>query len=602
MPVARVQMPDGRIGRFEVPDGTTPEQVESFVFNQTQPQEQPKSTARKALEVVAAPAETALALGSGAIGQILGRGAAVGKALLGGKVGTQEGAREAVETGESIANALTYRPRGEPAQSALHTIGSLLDRSKLAGLGPPEAMAMGALPVAQATTQAVAPLRTAGGRIANLVQPSEPAMAGVGAAETAAETMRRTRAESLPVPVKLSRGEASRNFEQQRFERETAKEGSEAGRLLRGHAAEESENIIKNMEWMMDETGAVAPSARVTGSTVDNALRARRDLGKAKYQDAYRRAEKAGEMADPIDPTPLLQFVAKNASSAELAPVLSAIEKEVVRLGGGARASNAPNAVVAQPMALNDVENLRKMVVRLGKVDETNGHYAKLANEVIDQMTEGKGGKLYAEARQLFKDHAAEFKNQGPIKKLLGTKPGTSDRAVAFEDVFDHSILRGSMDDTAAIFRSLEQAGPQGKQAVAELKGATMKYLQDQASKNAARDINGNPVLSYSKLNNAVRELEIIFGKKGAQQIRDITETIADLNVAPPGAMNTSTTSIVLMEALGAALSGRLPTATAKTFAGIKQAAGDYTKLRKTREALAGPEETIVQRPRGTVH
>ena len=33
MPIARVQMPDGRIGKFEVPEGTTPEQVESFVFN-----------------------------------------------------------------------------------------------------------------------------------------------------------------------------------------------------------------------------------------------------------------------------------------------------------------------------------------------------------------------------------------------------------------------------------------------------------------------------------------------------------------------------------------------------------------------------------------
>lgn len=37
MPVAKVQLPDGRVGRFEVPEGTTPEQVMEFVNAQSAP-------------------------------------------------------------------------------------------------------------------------------------------------------------------------------------------------------------------------------------------------------------------------------------------------------------------------------------------------------------------------------------------------------------------------------------------------------------------------------------------------------------------------------------------------------------------------------------
>lgn len=31
MPIAKFEMPDGRIGRFEVPEGTTPEEAQSLI-------------------------------------------------------------------------------------------------------------------------------------------------------------------------------------------------------------------------------------------------------------------------------------------------------------------------------------------------------------------------------------------------------------------------------------------------------------------------------------------------------------------------------------------------------------------------------------------
>jgi hypothetical protein len=48
MPIARIQLPDGRIARFEVAEGTSPQEIESFAAQQIQQQEQP-SLGRRAL-------------------------------------------------------------------------------------------------------------------------------------------------------------------------------------------------------------------------------------------------------------------------------------------------------------------------------------------------------------------------------------------------------------------------------------------------------------------------------------------------------------------------------------------------------------------------
>lgn len=555
----------------------------------------------KSIAMPEAPLEVGLALGTGTLGQLVGRGAAVAKGLFGGKMGTQEGAQEAQAFGGGIADAMTYQPRRELAQDTLRTVSHLVDKSKLAGMGPTESLTLGAIPVGQAAAQAAAPAKAGARTIADLVKPAAKEMAGGGAAVTELEAMRRARAGDLPVPVNLSKGEASGDFKQQRFERETAKEGTKAGDILRQHGVDENQNLVKNLEWFLDDTGAQSPSLRVTGQVVDQAARARSDLLKSKYKDAYKRAEQAGETTQLVDTRPLLEFISENSSAKKLAGVLEAVENEVVRLGGADKAGKG--IVFPEQMTIRDLEKVRKLALKLGKADETNGHYAGQANTVIDKMTEGSGGKLYQEARQLYKDHASEFKNQGILKKLLATKPGTTDRAVAYEDVFRHSIISGSLDDTQALFKTLDAAGPAGATAKAELKGETMKYLQDQASRNSVKDVNGNVILSYKALNSAVKELEIdgkldfLFGKKGAQQIRDITDTIGDLNVAPAGVINTSTTAAVLKEALGAALTGRFIEATSKGVQGIKHAVKDYRNIRLAQEAIAPPDGPHIVRP-----
>lgn len=57
MPIARFEMPDGRIARFEVPEGTTPEQAHALMSDYFSRQAQPKTSPPTAPKKMASPAQ-----------------------------------------------------------------------------------------------------------------------------------------------------------------------------------------------------------------------------------------------------------------------------------------------------------------------------------------------------------------------------------------------------------------------------------------------------------------------------------------------------------------------------------------------------------------
>jgi hypothetical protein len=122
--------------------------------------------------------------------------------------------------------------------------------------------------------------------------------------------------------------------------------------------------------------------------------------------------------------------------------------------------------------------------------------------------------------------------------------------------VFSHSILKGSRDDVRLIRNTLQTAGEQGRQAWRELQGATIQHIKDEITKNVQIDQAGNRVISPARLDRIVTELDkdgkldFIFGKQGAQQIRDVNGIAQDAFTAPPGAVNTSNTTSALINAL----------------------------------------------------
>lgn len=380
-----------------------------------------------------------------------------------------------------------------------------------------------------------------------LREPDAPTMSGVGAALVPDAQVRIARALSLPVPIKLSKGEALRELGQAQFEAEIAKTyPRDVGRPLIEGKMNRNEQLLQNFDAYVDATGAQKAgefNLRQVGKVVDSALVNKANKAKDQISDAYKLAREAGEDAELVDVRSVQNYLDNLEPESINASVITSAKMKLDKL--------ADNGLIS----LNALEEVRKMVNELSGDTPSNMSFGKKIKEQIDLTTVGKGGELYQKARKLRENYSREFENVGFIDKLLSKKKGTSDRSVALADVFDHSILKGSLEDVQAIGRTLKKAGPEGQQAWKELQGQTIEEMKSLVSKSVQRDEFGNPIVSPAKFNGFVRnldaegKLDYLFGKKGAQQIRDLRDATLDINVPMQG-INQSNTSSALTQAL----------------------------------------------------
>ena len=114
MPVAKFQFPDGRIGRFEVPEGTTPEQAQTLISEAMQQQtQQEPSFVDKAIGIAEPAAAFLSGIAAETVSGISGIHAAMDPRLDPGAGG---------ETTELVREALTFNPRTEEGKKNLESI------------------------------------------------------------------------------------------------------------------------------------------------------------------------------------------------------------------------------------------------------------------------------------------------------------------------------------------------------------------------------------------------------------------------------------------------------------------------------------------------
>jgi hypothetical protein len=540
--------------------------------------------------------ETPLALGAtlagGAIAPIVG----IAGTLASGKYGTQEGIR----AGEQAAKSVMYKPRTQTAREALGAVGEFLQPvtsalpptlgaagTTLNALAPATLMQANVLarPVIR---QATVPVQNA---LANvLTREQQAAMPGMGAANTAEDLMRQQRLEQFGIRAKL--GERTKNLQQQQFESEVERGvitgiSEEAKTKLQEQIklfeAGKQKDIIGNFERMTEAVGSTADRGEIrnTGRIIDKALNNEYTKEFDAYKAKYKLADDSGETLQQVPYQSLLDYIGTKSATRRktLDPILDDVAESL--------AMNDP-----QKTGTISIRNLEDIYQQVGTAK--NSPSAKPLKDLITQIGDGAGGKMYQEARQARTQLAKKFEDVYRVDKLLGTKAGYADRRVALDDIYNYVVVDGSLEEMKTVTELLKNAGPEGQKAFKELQGQTLQRMKDLLLKKGDEK---DPV-RLERFSNFVTDLDreeklaYMFGKTGRDEILDLREAIKDVMVKEPGAVNYSNTSGAVLRGLEALQALRFPGA--KTAAEI---ARTIEVKGKVKEALKQPNQLAPKQP-----
>lgn len=349
---------------------------------------------------------------------------------------------------------------------------------------------------------------------------------------------RQSRLESLPVPIRATRGQLTRDTAQLNNEGTLA--ATEAGRELKAIRDAQSPAIVANLEVLKGRTRGAAQSPEQVGLSVqDAALRAKLRLSQENVQRLYREAETAGELQGTASTRSLARMLEETPDLQHLGWVESWLNKANVVTDQKGAATKG----MRMRASLKELEDLRQAAVARAMDGGTDGYYAGKVIRAIDEATDGAGGNAYKAARAARRRQALEFEEQGAVARLVENKSRT-DRATALENTWQSVVRSGSIEDLNKVKRSLLTGGDAktraaGRQAWRDIRAQTIQNIIDESTKISAPLPDGSPVVSAAGMQKAVNgigqaKLDAIFGPGTSSMINRILQATKDLRTEPP--------------------------------------------------------------------
>jgi len=368
-----------------------------------------------------------------------------------------------------------------------------------------------------------------------------PNLRSVGAAELSAGQLRQAKARELLVPMDLPRDIVTRNFQDINWAREKAKDAI-TGEPLRQNYSKLNKELIDNLDAEIYATGAQKTGVDRSdlGQDFVTVTNNYKNLRKQEKDAAYTAADVAGETLQQVPYKPILDYIenikTKRPTQYDQNPILKMVEEDL----------KANDIDKVGSVNLRQLEDVRALINAETEFGTSNGfHGGKIRNE-IDNITKDAGGTLYKEARALNNRYMKEFEENPAISNITAIKKGTTERRVPIETLVEDSMLKGPKSRVEEIFKTLEKAGPEGQAMINELRGVVAEQIKNEAIKGVSRDINGNPIVTPTGLNNMITKLDksgkldLIFGKKGAERYRTLNDVAIDVKTVPEGSVNYS--------------------------------------------------------------
>ena len=374
-----------------------------------------------------------------------------------------------------------------------------------------------------------------------------PNLRSVGAAELSAGQLRQAKARELLDPIDLSRDQYTRNFADVNYAREKAKDAT-TGEPIRQKYAEDNAKLINNLNLEIEATGAqkTGIDRSELGQELNNVVDKYKKDRYQSVKDAYTAADTAGETLQQVPYQPVLDYIngikTKRPTQYDQNPILKMVEEDL--------RANDPNK--AGSVNLRQYDDIVQLINAETEYGTSNGFHGSKIRGVIDKLIEGQGGQLYQEARALNNRYMKQFEENPAIRDITAFKRGTTERKIAVENLVEDSMLKGPRSRVEELFKTLEEAGPEGQAMINELRGVVAEQIMTEATKGVGRDIRGNPIVSPTGLNNIITKLDksgkldLIFGKVGAERYRTLKDVVIDVKTVPEGSVNYSGTGAQL--------------------------------------------------------